>query len=86
MKSDYDVICNHVESFKEQCSFDEFLKLFILIMSRVFAIVIHGKKTKGMIPLVDMPNHSYSSNNLKWHYSEEQNGFIFDAQDEIQKG
>ena len=55
-------------------------------MSRVFAIVIDGKKTKGMIPLVDMPNHSYFSNNLKWHYSEEQNGFIFDAQDEIQKG
>lgn len=59
--------------------------MFVLILSRVFTIVVDGKKTKGMIPVVDMPNHSYQ-NNLKWHFSEDEGGFIFEAQDEISRG
>jgi len=55
-----------------------------LILSRVFTIMIGDKKTKGMVPLVDMPNHAYN-NNLKWYYKEEEQGYIIEAQDDIQR-
>ena len=65
MKHDYEMICNELPEFKDACSFDHFVYNFILILSRVFTMVIKEEKTIGMLPLIDMPNHSYQ-NNLKW--------------------
>lgn len=84
IQHDYDIVCSEVSQFKKLCSFDKFLNLFLLILSRVFTIMIGDKKTKGMVPLVDMPNHAYN-NNLKWYYKEEEQGYIIEAQDDIQR-
>jgi hypothetical protein len=85
IKHNYEMICSEVPEFKDECTLDEFIYNFILILSRVFSMVIEGKKTKGMLPLIDMPNHSYQ-NNLKWTFSEAEKGFMIAAQDDIARG
>lgn len=91
---DYEIIYNYNCENKiidtiDMNIFDEdfylcWLKYRMLVGSRIFGYEKHGNQTSGMVPLVDMINHSNESNSL-WYFDDKLDSFILIATSDIKK-
>jgi len=57
----------------------------MMVSSRIFGITVHGVKTDGFVPYADMLNHK-RPRQTTWYYSDEREGFIIEACDDIPRG
>ena len=56
-----------------------------MVSSRIFGITVNGVKTDGFVPYADMLNHK-RPRQTTWYYSDERQGFIIEACDDIPRG
>jgi histone-lysine N-methyltransferase SETD3 len=57
----------------------------MMVSSRIFGITVNGVKTDGFVPYADMLNHK-RPRQTTWYYSDERQGFIIEACDDIPRG
>lgn len=57
----------------------------MVVCSRIFGIVIGDIKTDALVPFADMLNHGVNKQTI-WSYSNQKEGFIIDALENIGKG
>lgn len=84
IKIDYNLICKEVPEFA-QFSLEEYSEVRMMVSSRIFGITINGVKTDGFVPYADMLNHK-RPRQTTWFYSDERQGFIIEACDDIPRG
>lgn len=65
--------------------YDLYIKFRILVGSRIFGYKIHDVDDSGMVPYIDMINHSFESNTA-WFYDDNIDCFILLATKDILKG
>ena len=59
----------------------------MIVFSRAFELSVDGVKTDGFVPFADMLNHkNEGSCQTTWTYSDERQGFIIEAFQDIPKG
>lgn len=68
-----------------QFTLREYSEVRIMVSSRIFGITVNGVKTDGFVPFADMLNHR-RPRQTTWYYSEEKQGFVIDACDDIARG
>jgi hypothetical protein len=64
--------------------FSIFFRYRILVGSRIFGYVKYGMNTSGMIPYIDMINHSIESNTT-WYFDDKLDSFVLVSTCEIPK-
>ena len=84
IKKDYKILCQKIELFS-QYSYDQFCKIRCIISSRLFGLIIKGKKNDIIAPFADLLNHK-RSRDTKWFFSENENYFGIIALKNINKG
>ena len=84
IKKDYKILCQKIELFS-QYSYDQFCKIRCIISSRLFGLIIKGKKNNIIAPFADLLNHK-RSRDTKWFFSENENYFGIIALKNINKG
>ena len=84
IKKDYEILCQKIELFS-QYSFEQFCKIRCIISSRLFGLIIKGKKNDIIAPFADLLNHK-RSRDTKWFFSENENYFGIIALKNINKG
>ena len=84
IKKDYKILCQKIELFS-QYSFEQFCKIRCIISSRLFGLIIKGKKNDIIAPFADLLNHK-RSRDTKWFFSENENFFGIIALKNINKG
>lgn len=84
IQTDYNTICNEVPEFR-QFSLKEYSEMRMMVCSRIFGISINGVKTDGFVAYADMLNHQRPKE-TQWSYSDEREGFIIEATDDIKRG
>lgn len=47
----------------------------MIVSSRIFGIIINGKKTDALVPIADMLNHKIPKM-TSWFFSDERKGFV----------
>jgi len=58
----------------------------MVVSSRIFGVLINGRKTDALVPIADMLNHK-TPKLTSWHFCDEKRGFIVqNANQEIPKG
>jgi len=57
----------------------------MIVASRIFGITIEGVKTDAFVPYADMLNHR-RPRETTWYYSDEQEGFVIEACEDIPRG
>lgn len=82
--TDYNTICTEVPEFR-QFSLKEYSEMRMMVCSRIFGISINGVKTDGFVAYADMLNHQRPKE-TQWSYSDEREGFIIEATDDIKRG
>lgn len=85
IKIDYDLITKEVPEFGELFTLKEYSEVRMMVSSRIFGITVHGVKTDGFVPYADMLNHR-RPRQTTWYYSDEREGFIIEACDDIVRG
>jgi len=65
--------------------YDIYIKLRILVGSRIFGYTKFGIEESGMVPYVDMINHSFESNTT-WYFDDNIDSFILQSVVDIPKG
>jgi len=73
-----------VPDFK-QFPLKEYSEVRMLVASRIFGINVNDVKTDGFVPYADMLNHR-RPRHTTWYYSDEKEGFIIEACDDIPRG
>lgn len=84
VKRDYELVCSEVPDFA-QFPFEEYMEIRMIVASRIFGITIEGVKTDAFVPYADMLNHR-RPRETTWYYSDEKEGFIIEACDNIPRG
>ena len=84
IKKDYEVLCQKIKLFS-QYSYEHFCKIRCIISSRLFGLIIKGKKNDIIAPFADLLNHK-RSRDTKWFFSENENFFGIIALKNINKG
>ena len=90
LKNDFEIIYEYNELHQIiNLPYDEFYNLYIkfriIVGSRIFGYKKRGKETNGMIPYVDMVNHSFDCNTT-WYWDNDKNLFILKATKDIPMG
>ena len=55
----------------------------MMVASRIFNFKKAGKDTVAFVPYSDMLNHRRPPSQTKWFYSDEQEGFVIEALEDI---
>jgi len=84
IKADYNLICKEVPEYS-QFTIQEYSEVRMIVSSRIFGITVNGVKTDGFVPYADMLNHK-RPRQTTWYYSDEREGFIIEACDDIDRG
>ena len=84
IKKDYEVLCQKIKLFS-QYSYEHFCKIRCIISSRLFGLIIKGKKNDIIAPFADLLNHK-RSRDTKWFFSGNENFFGIIALKNINKG
>jgi len=84
IQTDYNLITTEVPDFR-QFSLREYSEMRMMVCSRIFGIQIEGVKTDGFVAYADMLNHQRPKE-TQWSYSDEREGFIIEATDDIKRG
>lgn len=88
--SDYEIINsynkeNNILNINDDDFFNEYIRMRILVGSRIFGYKKDNEDESGIVPYVDMINHSVKSNTT-WYYDDEKKSFILEAIKNIPKG
>lgn len=78
---DNDIILN--VSYDEL--YDTYLRFRILVGSRIFGYLKKGNETSGMVPYIDLLNHSEIPNTL-WYFDDDLDSFVLISTRNINKG
>lgn len=62
-----------------------YLKFRILVGSRIFGYTKYGEETSGLVPYIDLLNHSSEPNTI-WYWDDNLNAFILASTKNIEKG
>jgi len=82
----YNLICKEIPEIKKY-SLEDYIKISVLIVSRVFCVKINQIEEKIVVPYADMFNHHYDRiGQSHWEYNEESKEFIVTAQKDIPRG
>lgn len=84
IKSDYDLICSEVPEFAE-FPLQEYSETRMMVSSRIFGIDVEGVKTDGFVAYADMLNHR-RPRQTTWTYTDDRQGFIIEAMEDIKRG
>lgn len=84
IQADYNMIVKEVPEYRE-FSLKEYSEIRMMVASRIFGIQVNGTKTDGFVPYADMLNHR-RPRQTSWTYSDEREGFIIDALEDIKRG
>ena len=92
MDNDWSIIYDYIEAneiFDKKYTYDYlydlFIKFRILVGSRIFGYEKYDIDESGMIPYIDMINHSFNSNTT-WYFDNNTNCFILQAVNDIMRG
>jgi hypothetical protein len=91
IENDWNTIYDFIEkndllnSYTYDYLHDLFIKFRILVGSRIFGYKKYGIDESGMVPYIDMINHSFTSNTT-WYFDDSQDCFILQANCDILKG
>lgn len=83
-KSDYRMACELLPELAAS-TLDEFIKMRLLISSRLQGFSINGQKNMGFVPFADMFNHDRQAM-VEWEYNDKQEGFCVKALGDIPAG
>jgi len=86
MKHDYKEICRCAPEFKKVASVKDFMRVRVLINSRIFGTVINGEESDAIVPYADMFNYKHKNKMTSWVYSNDLKGFVVKAREVINKG
>lgn len=75
--AEYEGLRRAVRGF-EELGFPEFLWARLAVATRVFSVVIDGRKTEALVPLADMLNHK-RARETRWAYEEGAGTFVITA-------
>ena len=81
---DYNTLCESIEEYKN-FSYESFLKVRMIVASRIFGVKIKNKKSDVLAPYADMLNHRKPKQTY-WNYEDESEAFIISATSPIKKG
>lgn len=89
-KNDFDIIneynkIHNIIEIDDEDFYNIFIRFRILVGSRIFGYVKYGEETSGMIPYIDMINHSTESNTT-WYFSDSLDAFVLESTQDIPKG
>lgn len=91
IQTDFDIIYqyNTENSIIQNCSKDElwntYIRFRILVGSRIFGYLKYGIETSGMVPYIDLLNHSGDQNTI-WCWNDKLDAFVLIATRNINKG
>jgi hypothetical protein len=72
---EYNEVNKIIENINDDLFFSTYLKYRILVGSRIFGYIKYGNQTSGMIPYIDMINHSTESNTT-WYFDDNSDSFV----------
>jgi histone-lysine N-methyltransferase SETD3 len=84
IRTDYDLLCKEIPEY-DQFPIEEYSQCRMMVSSRIFGIQVSGVKTDGFVAYADMLNHK-RPRQTSWTYSDEHNGFIIEACEDIKRG
>lgn len=71
---------------KELIPYEKFVWARMIVSSRIFGVLMNGRKTDALVPIADMLNHKIPKV-TSWYFSDEKKGFVVqNAEEEIPKG
>ena len=73
--NEYNKINKIIENIDDDTFFSTYFKYRILVGSRIFGYIKYGNQTSGMIPYIDMINHSCESNTT-WYFDDTLDSFV----------
>lgn len=88
---DFDVINNYnqinqiIQNVDDDDFYNIWLRFRILVGSRIFGYVKFGNETSGMVPYIDMINHSLIPNTT-WYFDDSLDSFVLISTKYINKG
>jgi histone-lysine N-methyltransferase SETD3 len=86
IEEDFKGILSLSPELKPLLSYEKFVWARMIVSSRIFGMVINGRKTDALVPIADMLNHKMPKL-TSWYFSDERRGFIVqNADQEILKG
>lgn len=91
IQSDFDIIYDYnvensiIPNINKDDFFDIYIRFRILVGSRIFGYQKFGNETSGMVPYIDLLNHS-SEPNTVWTWDDLSNHFVLIAIKNINKG
>lgn len=86
MQWDYDEICRCAPEFASIAKVEDFMKARALVNSRIFGIKVNDEENDALVPYADMFNFKYQSDMTSWAYSDEREGFVVKAKEDIKEG
>lgn len=94
LKQEFESICLGVPEF-DKFKLEEFIWARLVVITRIFGLVVKGKKTDGLVPYADMLNHKRpasghhvgeSESETKWTFDDNLNGFTITTLKACQRG
>eukprot|EP00467_Chlorarachnion_reptans_P022463 CAMPEP_0114514598 /NCGR_PEP_ID=MMETSP0109-20121206/16241_1 /TAXON_ID=29199 /ORGANISM="Chlorarachnion reptans, Strain CCCM449" /LENGTH=598 /DNA_ID=CAMNT_0001694653 /DNA_START=148 /DNA_END=1944 /DNA_ORIENTATION=+ len=73
LRAEYDGICRSCKAFRKYM-FLEFVWGRLAVITRIFGLNIHGKKTSALVPYADMLNH-ITDKQTDWQYDDKRKGY-----------
>ena len=83
MKEDYDLLCSKIPYYSNYKYLD-FCKVREIVSSRIFGVIIHGKKNDIIAPYADMLNHK-RPRETHWTYDDKLDSFVVSAISDIKQ-
>jgi hypothetical protein len=91
IQQDFDIIKqynnenNIIEDIEDEIIYDTYLRFRILVGSRIFGYVKYGNETSGIVPYIDLLNHSETPNTT-WYFDDDLDSFVLASTKFIAKG
>jgi histone-lysine N-methyltransferase SETD3 len=75
IEEDFKEIVAILPSLRHILTYEKFVWARMIVSSRIFGIIINGKKTDALVPIADMLNHKIPKM-TSWFFSDERKGFV----------
>jgi len=84
LRAEYDGICSKCAEFRKY-KFLEFVWGRLAVITRIFGLNIHGKKTSALVPYADMLNH-ITDKQTDWQYDNKLKGYTMITNRAVARG
>jgi histone-lysine N-methyltransferase SETD3 len=85
LKLEYENLLRQKPELSEWLTYKDWVWAKVVVITRVFSLLIKGVKTEGLVPLVDMCNHSLKSETT-WRFEDSLDSFVLCAKEKIWSG